>query len=92
MKNAKKSILLIVLSYPIAYFLTTVFQLLSVCIKYFVISIFSEGTAIIISQLFPSVSVNTSIIALVICINAFAVMLRLLEYEKGLNRKDIEAN
>ncbi len=75
MKIAKRSLLLILLAYPIAYFLTAVFGTLSDCIKGFVMATFSDSTALIISQIIPNVGTDTSILSLVICINVFSVLL-----------------
>lgn len=75
MKAAKKSIILIVLAYPFAYFLTIAFQLLSDYVRYLTICTFSENTAQLILQLLPSVGSTTSILSLVISINSFAILL-----------------
>lgn len=74
MKIAKRSLILILLAYPIAYFLTAIFGALSESIKIFAMSTFSDNTALIISQLIPSVGTDASVLSLVICINVFSVL------------------
>lgn len=75
MKNVKISKTLCLLAYPIAYFFTAVFGALHDYIKVFMRENFPENTALIISQLIPSVGVDASILSIVICINVFSVLL-----------------
>lgn len=74
MRNAKRSLALILLAYPIAYIVTVFFGALSDSIKVFVKASCSDNAALIITQLIPSVGTDVSILSLVICINVFAVL------------------
>ena len=75
MKNTKNSMILVVLSYPIAYIIAFLGNLLSNLGKYLIVTTLSEDTAEFVMQIIPDVGTSTKIISLVICINVFAVLL-----------------
>lgn len=75
MKNVKTSLILVLLAYPLACLVAVVFNLLCNFLKSFIATAFSGNTALIISQLIPSVGFDASVLALVLCINVFSVLL-----------------
>lgn len=75
MKNAKKSMILVVLSYPLAYVITFLGSVLSTLGEYLIVTTFTEETAQLVMQIFPDVGTSTKILSLVIGINVFAILL-----------------
>lgn len=75
MKNTKNSMILVVLSYPLAYVITFLGNVLSDLGKYLIVTTFTEETAQLVMQIFPDVGTSTKILSLVISINVFAILL-----------------